>query len=118
MTFKPFAALAALALSLSAAPALAGPCTQQITEAQAAFDAKLHARAEAGPTATQSTAATMHRQPTPNTVAHAEENLGELSQTHSQAFDEAMSRARAADTSGDAKVCEAAVDEARAKLSE
>ncbi len=57
-----FAGLAAL---LWAQPSLAGPCTAEIDRAQAQLDQRVDAIAGAGATGTQSTAAQVHRQPTP-----------------------------------------------------
>jgi hypothetical protein len=110
---------AALAASLGfgwAAAAHAGPCTKDISEAQSTFDAALAAAAAAGPAGAESSAATMHRQPTADSVARAEEQLGDLSQTKVAAFTEAITRARDADGSGDEAACERAVGEARGAL--
>jgi len=70
-------ALAAVAASTSAG--YAGPCSQDIARLQAARDAKLAAAVAAGPSAHEGTAATMHRQPTPRSIATAESELGGLS---------------------------------------
>src|SRR5262249_8671373 len=80
---------AALAASVSAGNA--GPCTQDIDRVQHGIDARLAAKAGAGPAARESTAATMSRQPTPESIAAAEAKLGELSP-------ETMARARTAMT--------------------
>jgi hypothetical protein len=60
--------LLALALTLSASPGRAGPCPSQIGEAAAA-------KAALGPSAPQSVAAQMHRQPTAASVAAAEKKV-------------------------------------------
>lgn len=109
-------AIAVLALILSSAPSFAGPCTQAIADAQAGFDAHLNAAAAAGPAAAQSTDATAHHQPTPKSIAHAEESLGELSHEQAHAFGEAIGRARAADSAGDLEACDAALSDAKAAL--
>jgi len=109
-------AIVGVALCLASASAFAGPCATEIAAAQAEFDARLRAAAEAGPTATQSKEATAHRQPTPKSVAHAEESLGELSHEKAHAFGEAIARAREADAAADVKACEAALDDAKAAL--
>lgn len=109
-------ALSGFALWLSLAPSQAGPCAEQIFDAQSHFDAHLKAVAVAGRTAAESTDATMHRQPTPGSLAQAEESLGELSHEKAQAFAAAMKRARAADDAGDVNACERAVAEARKAL--
>jgi hypothetical protein len=54
-----------MALAASMPASYAGPCSQQIDAVQAAIDAKLEATAAAKPSARETTAATMHRQPTP-----------------------------------------------------
>ena len=66
-------ALSAVTLALCPAPVRAGPCTQQIYDAQNTVDKRLDAIAAAGKTGNQSVFATMHRQPTPHSVASAEE---------------------------------------------
>ena len=109
MTFFKFAAVSGIALSFMGLPAVAGPCTQQIADAQASFDAKLNASAQTGPAAAQSTSATLHRQPTPGSVARAEENLGELSPENTRDFEAAMTTARDADAAGDREACERAI---------
>ncbi len=58
-------------------PSLAGPCTAEIDRAQAQLDQRVDAIAGAGATGTQSTAAQVHRQPTPGSIASAEQKLGE-----------------------------------------
>jgi hypothetical protein len=110
---------AALAASVGfgwALAAHAGPCEKDIAEVQSAFDAALAAAAAAGPVATESSAATMHRQPTAASVAQAEERLGDLSQEKVAPFAEAITRARDAAGAGDEAACERAVDEARGAL--
>jgi hypothetical protein len=110
---------AALAASLGfgwALAAYAGPCGKDIAEAQSAFDAALAAAAAAGPAAAESSAATMHRQPTAESVARAEERLGDLSQDKVAAFIDAITRARDADAAGDEDACTRAVGEARAAI--
>jgi hypothetical protein len=46
----------------------ADPCSQGIARVQAQFDAKLQANAAVGPSARESVAATMNRQPTPESI--------------------------------------------------
>ena len=79
----------------------------------ARIDAKLDAKAGAGPGARETTAATMHRQPTPGSIAAAEERLGELSAQTAEAAARAMARARAADGAGDKSACERALADAQ-----
>jgi hypothetical protein len=105
---------AALATSMSAS--YAGPCSQQIDRVQAEIDAKLEAKAAAGPTARESTAATMNRQPTPGSLAAAEARLGEVSPQKTEAVAAAMARAREADGAGDQSACEQALADVRRAL--
>ena len=87
----------------------AGPCSQEIDRIQAQIDAKLESFAATGPSASESTAATMHRQPTPESIARAERQLGEISPEKIQAVTAAMERARKADSVGDQSACEQAL---------
>jgi hypothetical protein len=103
-------------LLLSGLPAFAGPCTKAIDRAQTRFDARLKSAAAAGPAGAQSTAATTHHQPTPQSIAEAEESLGDISQDQARSFAAAMERARAADAAGNRKACVAALSEAKAAL--
>ncbi len=100
----------------SMTPCLAGPCSRQIDEMQAQFDAKLETAAAAGPTGQQTTSATMHRQPTPQSLAAAEAKLGDISPETIQAIDDALARARKADQAGDKTGCEKALAEAKKAL--
>ena len=76
---------------------------------QARIDAKLEAKASGGPTARESTAALLHRQPTPGSIAAAEARLSELSDETVSTIAQTMERARAADSAGDTKACEGAL---------
>lgn len=89
----------------------AGPCSVAIDRMQARLDARLEAKAAAAPTATESTAALQHRQPTPNSIAAAEEKSGTLSPDKVDAAKQAMARARAADDAGNKDACEQALAE-------
>ena len=57
----------------------------------------------------ESTAATMHRQPTPGSIAAAESKLGDVSSQKVEAVEAAMARAREADHAGDQSGCEQAL---------
>ena len=105
------ACAAALAASMSAS--YAGPCAHEIDRMQAQVDARLEAKAAAGPAARESTAATMNRQPTPESMAAAEARLGEVSPQKMEAVAAAMARARAADAAGDKSACEQALADAQ-----
>jgi hypothetical protein len=108
--------LSAAALALSVSSVYAGPCSGEIDSTQARIDARLAAIAGAGRTARESNAATMHRQPTPESIARAEESLGEVSAKAVQAVGPAMERARAADAAGDKSACEQALAEVQKVL--
>ena len=101
--------VAALAASISGS--FASPCSQDIDRVQATIDAKLEAQAAAGRSARESTAATLHRQPTPGSIAAAEVNLGDISPEKIQAVEALMARAREADRAGDQSACEQALAE-------
>jgi len=108
------ACAAALAASVSAG--YAGPCSKDIHRVQAQIDAKLEAKAKAGPSARESTAATMNRQPTPASIAAAEAKLGDLSPQQVKTIKAAMARARKADRAGDESACQKALADAQTAL--
>ncbi len=72
---------------------------------QARMDAKVEAKAAAGPTGRQGAGAGMHVQPTPRSMAAAEGVSPQMIDTVRQA----MLRARAADSAGDKSACEQAL---------
>ena len=84
----------AMAVATSASATHAGPCSDQIDAMQARIDAKFEAKAAAGPNAKQGVAAGMSVQPTPASIAAAEEKLGEISPKKVKAIKRAMARAR------------------------
>jgi hypothetical protein len=102
------------ALALSIGPAYAGPCLVEIDRMQVRVDALIAATAVAGPSAPQSSAATSHRQPTPGSIAAAEEKLGEGGRGERALA--AMAQARAADRAGDTAACERALAEVQRAL--
>ena len=104
-------AVAGTALVLGAAPAYAGPCTDRIYQTNLQVAKLLDAAAAQGRPAPQSTFATMHRQPTPGSIASAEQQAGDLSGADVQAITEAMDVARQADDEGDRAGCEKALSE-------
>lgn len=86
-------------------PAFSGPCTTQI----AALEHEINTTPpgpETGPSAPQTIGAQLHHQPTPGSVEHGE-------YVASKDGDIALERARKADSRGDAKGCNAALNEAR-----
>ena len=105
MTILRTAELNAIALMASISIGHAGPCSSRIEQTQQSIDAKLQAREAKGASAGESTSATLHRQPTPKSIATAEEALSGLSAEKVQLVEKAMARARSADQSGDEKAC-------------
>ena len=116
MGMQQMMALVAAALALSTLPGFAGPCSQAIDQMQAKINARLEATAGVGRAAPESSAATMHRQPTPGSIAAAEGKLGELSPQTLETIAAAMTRARAADQAGDQSGCEQALADAQRTL--
>ena len=100
---------AALAFAASAWAAHAGPCSGQIDAMQTRIDAKLEAKAAVGPTAKEGVAAGMGVQPTPASIAAAEEKLGDISPRKVKAIKRGMARARVADKVGDLRACRKAL---------
>jgi hypothetical protein len=116
MSIRRSLAICAIVFAASGSAASAGPCAQGIDGLQAQFDSKLAANAAAGPSARESTAATMNRQPTPQSIAAAEAKLGEISPEKVQAFEAAIARARVADRTTDPSECEQALTDAQSAL--
>jgi hypothetical protein len=96
-------------LLLLALPCQAGPCSKDIERTEASIRDKLDAIALAGPDASESTGAKLHRQPTPRSMAEAEIKLGTLSPAAAEKVKDAMARARKADVAGDKDACEQAL---------
>jgi hypothetical protein len=111
MIVRQVTAAAGIAFILSAAPAHAGPCTDRIYQTDLDVAKLLHAAASQGGTAPQSAFATMHRQPTPGSIATAEQQIGDLSGEEVQAITEDMDEARNADDAGDRDGCEKALSD-------
>jgi hypothetical protein len=103
----------AFAFAASISTSYAGPCSNEIGNMMARIDAKLEAKAAAGPTAREGVGAGMSNQPTPRSMAAAEERLGELSPQTVEVVRQAMLRARAADSAGDKNACEQALADAQ-----
>ena len=83
-----------------------------LTTSVAVVRKMLEAVAAAGKAARESTAAMTHHQPTPGSMAEAEENLGEGARAERALA--AMARARAAD--GDKEACDRALVDAQRSL--
>jgi hypothetical protein len=111
MTVRHAAAMAGLTFILGAAPAHAGPCTDRIYETDLDVAKLLGSAAVEGRPAPESAFATMHRQPTPGSIASAEHQAGDLTADPLQAVTEAMDEARHADDQGDDAGCEQAMNE-------
>jgi hypothetical protein len=111
MIVRQATAAAGMALILGAAPAHAGPCTDRIYATDLAVAKLLNSAAAQGRTAPQSAFATMHRQPTPGSIATAEQQAGDLSTDEVQAITEDMDEARQADGEGDQALCEKALSD-------
>ena len=105
-------ALSAVAFIASISASWAGPCSGEIDAMVARINAALASRAGAGQTAKEQAVATgRHVQPTPRSMAAAEEKLGEVSLETIELVKQAMARARAADSAGDNAACKQALAE-------
>jgi hypothetical protein len=113
MMIRRLMVLSATALVASTVAGYAGPCSHDIDLMQSQVDAKLEAKAAAGREARESTEATMHRQPTPDSLAAAESKLGEVSSHTVEVVEAAMARARKADLANDNSACEQALADVR-----
>lgn len=110
-------ATAPIMLVMSGIACSAGPCSSDIASVQARIDASLDARAATGPMARESLSALRHHQPTPNSVATAERQVGDVSGKKEKIVAGAMVRARNADRADDWEACERALDEVRRAIS-
>jgi hypothetical protein len=111
MTIRHLMIFSVAAFAASMSVSYAGPCSAEIDRVQALIDARLEAGAAAGPQARESTGAMLHHQPTPGSIASAERELGDLPPEKTEAVEQAMARARAADSAGDRGACEQALAE-------
>ena len=91
--------------------AYAGPCSPEINRVRQVIDARIHAKAGAAD-ASESTAAKMHRHPTPRSIGAAEVAGGQTSPEEHNAVEAAMSRAVEADNAGQS-ACEQALADAK-----
>jgi exonuclease VII large subunit len=110
--------VAALGVFLAAArvEARAASCAKDIDAMQARLDARLEAVAARGRSAPQSVKADMSAQPTPSSIAKAEEKLGELNQHMVRNVRRALNRARVAEARGNARRCQIELSVARRAL--
>ncbi len=118
MTGHQLLVISAFSFFLLSLPCEAGPCSQNINRVLTDIDSKLNAMAAAGPSERQGTAAQLHRQPTPRTIAEAESKAGALPPSIIEKVREAMDRARKADAAEDKDACESALNDAEKLLSE
>jgi hypothetical protein len=102
--------LSVAAVALSTQLSRADSCSQDIDHAWVQVNAKIQARSAAGRTVPQSTIALLHRQPTRNSVAAAEEMLVDVWLPMETAV-AALSRAREADRANDRTACAQALAE-------
>jgi hypothetical protein len=115
MNFRKLLVLSATAVAFSAQPGLAKPCSQDIDRAWVQVNAKIQVRALAGRSAPQSTTALLHRQPTPSSIAAAEEALVDVWLPMETAV-AALGRAREADRADDRIACEGALAEVQRSI--
>jgi hypothetical protein len=111
-----FAIAASWVLLVSAGHA--GECASRLQGLQERAVGVLESAAEKGRSAGEGTSATMHRQPTPRSIAEAEEKLGELPREKVEAFRAAFLRARTAEAAGDETGCQNAAGVAESLLRE
>jgi hypothetical protein len=97
-----------VALALGAASAHAGPCSEDIAKFEATVSRLAAENPVAGPTARQSVGAQLGRQPTPSSVARAEEQA-------QSSFASMLERAKTLDAEGNA-ACAQALNEAKLRL--
>ncbi len=112
------AALGAAAVVCALCPTLshAGPCADDLYRADIAINKRLGEIAAQGKGAAETTFATTHHQPTPATIAGAEEKVGDIPASGVEDVHKFMLEARQADDAGDKADCEKALGEAKAIL--
>jgi hypothetical protein len=98
------------AIVLLPLPSSASPCTPEIDRGWAPVDLKIQARIGAGRSVPQSSIALLHRQPTPNSMAAAQDLLNDV-WLPIEAAVSALSRARQADRDNDERTCRQALVE-------
>jgi hypothetical protein len=96
-------------------PGFAGPCTDEISRMEGRIHALLEAGARPGVSAPESSAARLHHQPTPGSIAGAESALGSAPAQTTEVV-KAMVTAREADARGDQSACEEALSEVKRLL--
>jgi hypothetical protein len=116
MPFRRLVAYAVGASLLSAHPSFAGSCSAELETAQAQIDAYLEGQALTGRWTQESRRALMHRQPTPATIAAAEERLGEVDAPEFDAVERAMTMAREYDSVGATSLCTRALSDVESAI--
>ena len=116
MRLRSASILALAPLMLFPAAAHAGPCAPEIYDTDIALNKKLDAEAARGKAAPETQGALLHRQPTPLSVAGAEEKLGDISEADLKTIRAYMEEARKADDGGDLPACRKALADARQML--
>jgi len=102
---------AAVMIGFAGQAAQAGPCTADIDRFQAQLDTTIDTIAGRVKAGRESIDALLHHEPTPATIAAAEEQLGGGKETVQAVI--AVRRARLADAAGDATGCQQALGDAR-----
>jgi hypothetical protein len=100
--------LCVAATALSTSHGNAGPCTREIDREWAEVGARIQARIGAGRSNIQGTVGLLHHQPTPSSIAAAEEKVGDR-WVPLEAAVMALARAREADHANDAGSCKEAL---------
>ncbi|QIB33799.1 hypothetical protein [Ancylobacter pratisalsi] len=108
---KPILATLATLLLLGSAPAFADDCAQAAADAQSALDRVLADLAANGPSAPEGDDALLSEEPTPNSIAQTEAELGDGTQP--EVAQKALDRARAAAAAGNEDACQKEVAAAR-----
>lgn len=109
-------ATGAAALICWSAASRAGPCTDEIYQVNVAIGKRLDAVAAAGRPAAELSFATTHHQPTPQSLAQAEAQAGDLSEADLNTVTHYMDDARKADAANDHAGCEKALADVRRLL--
>jgi hypothetical protein len=100
--------LCVAATTLSASPGNAGPCAREIDREWTEVGAKIQARIGAGRSNSQGIVGLLHHQPTPRSIAAAEEKVADMWVPLESAV-VALARAREADHANDPATCREAL---------
>jgi hypothetical protein len=109
MAFRNAFFLGAAMIVMTSAVAKAGPCDRELYEADLTIGKRLDAAAARGKAAPESPGALLHHQPTPKSIASAEEKVGDISDADLKALTEDMQAARKANAAGDLAACQKAL---------